>query len=64
MVQNILSTFNASSCMMANIIKSNSPDLKQVGSFYYLQPEGIQFVGVTAYITQYINIGSNFNAVA
>ncbi|MBZ4663627.1 MAG: hypothetical protein JG776_1342 [Caloramator sp.] len=50
--------------MMANIIKSNSPELKQVGSIFYLQPQGIQFVGVTAYITEYVNIGSNVNALA
>ncbi|SHE92925.1 MULTISPECIES: hypothetical protein [Caloramator] len=64
MIQNISNTFNASSCMMANIIKSNSPELKQVGSIFYLQPQGIQFVGVTAYITEYVNIGSNVNALA
>lgn len=64
MIQNISNSFNASSCMIANIIKTNSPDLKQVGSIFYLQPKGIQFVGVTAYITEYVSIGGNVDALA
>ncbi|CDF59257.1 hypothetical protein [Thermobrachium celere] len=49
---------------MANIIKSSSPELKQVGSIFYLQPKGIQFVGVTAYITEYVSIGTNVDLLA
>ncbi|WDC85264.1 hypothetical protein PL321_07390 [Caloramator sp. mosi_1] len=64
MIQNITNSFNASNCLMASIIKSNSPELKQVGSIFYLQPKGIQFVGVTAYITEYISIGNNVNVLA
>jgi len=64
MVQNVLSSSNASNCLMANIIKSSSPELKQVGSVFYLQPKGIQFVGVTAYIIEYVNIGTNIDLLA
>lgn len=64
MVQNVVSSFDSSSLMMTNIIKAGSPNLRQVGSIFYVQPEGIQFVGTIAYVVQYVNIGSNFNALA
>ncbi|SKA75538.1 hypothetical protein SAMN05443428_10141 [Caloramator quimbayensis] len=64
MIQNVVSTFSSSNLTVSNIIKANSPDLKQIGSIFYLQPEGIQFLGTTAYITQYVYIGKYLNALA
>lgn len=35
---------------------------RRVGFVLYQQHEGISFVGTIGYITQYINIGTNFDA--